>query len=165
MRRWRLLAVVMLSFLGGGVFGLPVMADERAACRDSWQSDHEHFLQCVAKGIYDPCDDAGGTWGKGQCAWAYTEIAEQKIEAISEDIRRRLGGAKKRSALADFDNAEKSWLAYRKSYCRFTNAAEDLAEFEAAATSDMDLGFCERRLTEKHAEELQYLLRHEKEQQ
>ena len=131
-------------------------SDPRTECRDSWDTDHEHFIQCVADGTYDPCDDAGGTWGKAQCAWAYNEIAERRITKSENRIRKLLNGDK-HNALTDFEGAEKDWHAFRERYCRFTNTAEDLPSFPSA-NSDMDLGYCERRLAEKHADELELIL-------
>jgi len=133
------------------------MADQRTDCRDLVNKDHSKYINCVEQGIYDPCDDAGGTFGKAQCAWAYNEIAERKITAAEEEIKARIGNDDKRhKALAQFLVSEDQWHKYRNSYCNFTNKAEDFTEFDS--TSNFDLGFCKRRLAEQHAGELQMIL-------
>lgn len=149
----RLLYAVVTS-----VVCLHASAETREACRDSWDKDHEHFIQCVEEGAYDPCDDAGGSRGKAQCAWAYNEIAERKIAKAEQAIRGRLRiGPKQKQALAEFLRSQVLWRRSREAYCNFTNAVEDFESFDAI--SDFDLGFCKRRLAEQRAAELQLILR------
>lgn len=134
-----------------------VGATEREECRAS--KDNEKIIRCIELGIYDPCDDSGGKWGASKCAGAHTEIAERRIKKAEDKIELLLkDGDAGRAAYAQFQESQKIWLSFRDSYCRFTNAADDLKEFEGQF---LHLGYCWRRLTEQRADELEALLQHQ----
>jgi len=146
----------LLLFVVAGLLAEPALAlDTREQCRASQQQ--EEVIQCIQNGIYDPCDDAGGKWEQAQCAGAHTEIAERELAEAERVIESRLArGKAQRQALAKFRESQRLWRAYRDSYCRFTNAAFDLEQFNGS--SYFHLGYCYWRLTEQRAKELQGLV-------
>ena len=61
----------------------------------------------------------------------------------------------------EFLKSEEEWKEYSKNYC---NATDSLANYfiahsdEAILAMDTNRGFCLRRVTEKHADELKFAL-------
>lgn len=131
-------------------------ADEREDCRK--KENTSEVADCIERGVYDPCDDAGGTWGRAQCAYAHTEVAERKIAKAEREIILRLEQAKADKRLkTNFLSVQKSWLEFRKSYCKFTNAINDYGDYFDSSTRT-HYGFCILRLTKAHLKELEMIL-------
>lgn len=142
-------------FISGAIFCALSFAETRESCRAS--TDQEKIISCIEQRIYDPCDDAGGSWGRAQCAWAHAEIAERKIKRAEEEIRKRLGkSGAKQDVLARFTASQEHWRKFREAYCHFTNQADDLSQFSGG--SFFHLGYCWRRLSEQRSEELATIL-------
>lgn len=132
----------------------PQTADE---CRAS--TPQSEIVSCIGRGIYDPCDDAGGGFVKAQCAWAHLEIAQRRVNRAEREILDRL----KRSRVPTtappfklFQRSQRAWRVFRDDHCRFTNFLGTIEQLDV--TSSFDLGFCQRRLTEQRAAELEEAL-------
>jgi uncharacterized protein YecT (DUF1311 family) len=138
--------------ISSGCVAAPQSRDE---CRASQvQGD---VVSCIERGLYDPCDDAGGGWGRSQCAWAWAEIADRRVMKAEHEILSRLrSGKADLSVFNRFRQSQKDWNAYRDSHCSFTNATVDLEQF--TGTSSSHSGFCRRRLTEQRALELEAIV-------
>lgn len=148
----------LLIFLAVVSHSVSALADERQECRRHL-ADGARLVDCIERGIYDPCDDATGSLGIAQCAWAHVEVAERRIKKAENKLlalfdKWKLPDAKRQAFL----QAEETWRAYRKAYCGSTDA---LAEYymshskEAILAMDTSFGFCSRRLSEVHADELE----------
>lgn len=149
----RVLALLYLGFvISSACMAAPQSRDE---CRAS-QVQGE-VVSCIERGLYDPCDDAGGGWGRAQCAWAWAEVADRRVMKAEREILSRLrSGKAERSVLSSFRQSQKDWHAYRDSHCNFTNATVELEQF--TETSSSHSGFCRRRLTEQRALELEAIV-------
>jgi uncharacterized protein YecT (DUF1311 family) len=156
-----------ISYFRVGIFIAMVMlladsfaiANEREECRSS--KDREKLIQCIERGVYDPCEDAGGKWGEAQCAGAHTDIAERRIKKAENELALILKSSDAgRSVYEKFQESQKIWLNFRESYCQFTNAADDLKQFGGQF---LHSGYCWRRLTEQRADELESVLKNEHE--
>ena len=153
----RVLAMALLAvLLSGNCMAVP---QTREDCRAS-QLQSE-VVSCIERGLYDPCDDGGGSWGRAQCAWAWTEVAERRVAKAEREILARLGQSKATTpALAAFRRSQGIWRSYRDSHCRFADATVDLEQFNQTSASHS--GFCQRRITEQRAAELEAIVaRHE----
>ena len=130
--------------------------DKREVCRQS--RDMEKLIECIERGIYDPCDDAGGKWYRAMCMMAHSEIGERKIQRARKIILSLYDDWNiKPEDKAQFINAEKMWEDYRNKYCgSIAVLARSFIDRSEAAILAMQssYGFCIRRLNEKHAEEL-----------
>ena len=146
-------ALLSLGLIASGAHAIP---DTREECRASASQDE--IVSCIDRGLYDPCDDAGGNWGRAQCAWAHAQIAARRVKLAELEIARRLRqGRAEQVALKQFKDGQRGWEAYRDRHCKFTNQTVELAQFEG--TSFLHVGFCYRRLTEQRASELEAILR------
>ena len=121
----RVLAMALLAvLLSGNCMAVP---QTREDCRAS-QLQSE-VVSCIERGLYDPCDDGGGSWGRAQCAWAWTEVAERRVAKAEREILARLGQSKATTpALAAFRRSQGIWRSYRDSHCRFADATVDLEQ-------------------------------------
>jgi uncharacterized protein YecT (DUF1311 family) len=131
-------------------------ANEREDCRK--KTTTSEIADCIERGVYDPCDDAGGTWGRAMCAYAHTEVAERKMAKSEQEIIFRLKKAQADKRLeTNFLSVQKAWRDFRGSYCKFTNAVNDYGVY-FDSSSRTHYGFCLRRLTEAHLKELEMIL-------
>ena len=150
----------IFTFIMFAGFSTLVNSNERQTCRKNL-TVRAFVVECIEQGIYDPCDDSGGSQGRYQCAWAHVDVAERKIKTLVKEITTLFISWKLSDNKIKFIESEKKWAEYRSSYCESTDA---LAEYfishsqEAILAMDVDKGFCYRRLTEKHAEELDFAL-------
>ena len=150
----RTLTLLLLGIaLSGTCSAVPQNREECRAAQT--QSD---VVSCIERGLYDPCDDAGGSWGGAQCAWAWAEIADRRVTEAERQVLSHLrkGKADLSATLSRFRQSQKDWRSYRDSHCGFTNAIVDREQFNE--TSFSHAGFCRRRLTEQRAEELETLV-------
>ena len=117
--------------------------------------NEEKMIECIQKGIYDPCDYGGGprSWIYAQCAWGHAEVAERKIKKLEGEILRRLRDSQSERALEEFKEAQRKWRESTDYYCRFTNDADEAGVFEASSEY-LSYGFCLRRLREQRVKEL-----------
>jgi len=144
----RVFITAVTVLLTGQAAAAPATREE---CRASKQ--RSEIVDCIRAQLYDPCDDAGGSWGRAQCAWAHLEIADERVRKAEAEIRSRLqGSAAGKKSLPAFEQAAGKWREYRDIHCKFSNATVDLEVFET--TTDQHGGFCLRRLTEQRAQEL-----------
>ncbi len=134
-------------------------ADERQECRKKMSTGSvSEIANCIERGVYDPCDDAGGSVGKSMCAWAHVEVAERKISKAEREILSKLIQVKAdENVKSMFLSSQKTWRNFRDQYCEFTNKISDY-ESTFRGTSDLYGGFCSRRLTEQRAKELEFIL-------
>lgn len=152
MRSIALTTFLLLAFV------LPAHADEREICRAS--QDEQKMVDCVEKGIYDPCDDASpGShgWITAQCAWAHAAVADRKIDKAEKQIIARLKGTKALKALSEFQKSQRNWKVFSEQYCGFTNLAAEAGVF-ADDPMLLSYGFCLRRHKEQRAVELEAYL-------
>lgn len=150
----RTLTLLLLGIaISGTCSAVPQSREECRASRT--QSD---VVSCIERGLYDPCDDGGGGWGRAQCVWAWAEIADRRVTEAERQVLSRLrkGKADLSATLTRFRQSQKDWRSYRDSHCGFTNAIVDLEQFNG--TSFSTGGYCRRRLTEQRAEELEALV-------
>jgi uncharacterized protein YecT (DUF1311 family) len=148
-----LTALLSLSLMANGAHAIP---ETREECRAS--SSQQEIVTCIDRGLYDPCEDAGGNWGRAQCAWAHSEIATRRVKVAEQEIANRLQrGRAEQLAFKQFKDGQKAWEAYRDKHCKFTNQTVELEQFNG--TSFLHVGFCFRRLTEQRASELEEVLR------
>ncbi len=111
---------------------------------------------CIEAGVYDPCDDAGGTWGAAQCAWANLEVANRRIrraEAALTAITHRW----KRIAQAlpsELEASSQRWSGQQQ-FCSKQNRLYD------GPMSDIGepIGFCMGRTAKERADKLELLVR------
>ncbi len=61
---------------------------DRQSCRGT--KNQETLIKCVNMKVYDPCEDAGGKWGKAQCGWIHAEIANRKSQDLYSKIKKRI---------------------------------------------------------------------------
>jgi uncharacterized protein YecT (DUF1311 family) len=145
--------LLSLALIATGAHAVP---ETREECRAS--SSQQEIVTCIDRGLYDPCEDAGGNWGRAQCAWAHTEIATRRVKVAEQEVAKRLRrGRTEALALKQFKDGQKAWEAYRDKHCKFTNQTVELEQFNG--TSFLHVGFCFRRLTEQRASELEAVLR------
>jgi len=112
---------------------------------------------CIEAGVYDPCDDAGGTWGAAQCAWANLEVANRRIrraEAALTAIAHRW----KRIAQAlpsELEASSQRWGGLQQQFCSEQNRLYD------GPMSDVGepMGFCMGRTAKERADKLELLVR------
>jgi uncharacterized protein YecT (DUF1311 family) len=117
---------------------------------------------CIERGIYQPCD-LGNRVGTADCGWAYAEVAERKIRRAEQKILKVLrDNHAGNDILEAFAKWQKGWLAFRNEHCALS---DKLVEFQAEGMegrveggTDLNRGFCVRRLTEARASELETLL-------
>lgn len=135
-------------------------SDDRQECRQ--KTKVSEVANCIERGIYDPCDDAGSAWGRGMCASAHIEVAERRITKAKSDLLKRFEEWKlSDSKRKDFITAQEKWREYREKYC---SASDALAVYfidhsqEAIFAMDTNYSFCVRRLSEQHAAELEFTL-------
>ena len=132
---------------------------------------------CIEAGIYDPCEDALGTWGMAQCAWANMEVAERRIRRTERALP-QLPGFDAKQVSDALASSSDQWRARRATYCRQRDIQHSKAqaqEIEAAKAPDPGelvqeppdsgdgdegeiLGYCLRRITEERAQNLEYFL-------
>jgi uncharacterized protein YecT (DUF1311 family) len=150
--------LVLVSVLVSFSWGSVAIAQTREFCRNS--ADEKQMIQCIEKGVYDPCDDASGSssWWSAQCAWAHNSIAEGKIRKSEREISKRLHGTpEKTKALSVFRQSQKHWRQFRHTYCQFTNTVNRFEEFDG--DSSFHVGYCLSRLAQDRAKELEMILR------
>jgi uncharacterized protein YecT (DUF1311 family) len=117
---------------------------------------------CIERGTYQPCD-LGGRQGTLDCAWAYAEVAERKIKHTEQKLRKVFHDNRAGKDILDsFAKWQRDWLAFRKEHCALSDR---LVEFQTAGVqgrveggTDLNRGFCIRRLTEARAAEMEALL-------
>jgi uncharacterized protein len=127
---------------------------------------------CIEAGIYDPCEDASGTWGEAQCAYANTEVAERRIRKAQDQLRALSNGlSDERRIQQALQYAHKKWVSSRAATCEERNRRYLEAEAqEKATTGSADelvpkvddaerVGFCFRRLADGRANELEEWVR------
>ena len=131
-----------------------VFADERKECKLK-ATDVSDFAYWIERGVYDPCDDAGDGFYRGMCATAHVEVAERRLRRVEEKILSLYATLNLSVRERDqFIESQKIWLQYRESYCLST---EPLQEINGVYLMSLRW-VCFRRMTEKHAEELEYTL-------
>lgn len=97
------------------------------------------------------------------CAHAHAEVAERRVARAEREILERVKKAKPPpSVRADFLASQKKWREFRDQYCKFTNAIDEYPDVSEAG-SHLHAGFCDRRLTEQRADELELILLRERE--
>jgi uncharacterized protein YecT (DUF1311 family) len=87
---------------------------------------------CIEAAIFDPCEDAGGTWGMAQCVWANLEVAERRIRKVQSglsDLR-----APTSQTVEAFAASAERWDRVRQAYCFAQNAAHARALARADET-------------------------------
>jgi len=119
---------------------------------------------CIEAGIYDPCDDAGGTWGDAQCAWAHMEVAERRIQRAEKRLIAFSSQSKDTRELSEaFTRSRRRWEEAREKFCVERNRRYATSQSESGAESPPDdaekLGYCSRRLAEERADDLEYFVR------
>lgn len=119
---------------------------------------------CIEARIFDPCQDAGGTWGLAQCGWANLEVAERRVRR-AQDALLQLPGLDTQSLNRAISSSAVRWDHHRNQYCQQRNRRElagPVWPFKPLPPPDDDGGepasFCYRRLTEKRAHDLEDLL-------
>ena len=91
---------------------------ERKFCRNNL-GDREIIIECINRGLYDPCDDAGGRLGRSQCIFAHTEIAERRIiKSRKEIIMAFKNSNSDKKVINEFIEAENKWEELRESSCK-----------------------------------------------
>lgn len=152
-RRIKPIALLLLGIaISGTCLAVPKNRDE---CRAS--KVQSNVVSCIERGLYDPCDDAGGSWGRAQCGWAWAEIADRRVTEAEREILSRLRKGKAQiDVLRKFRQSQKDWRSYRDAHCSFMNSTVDLEKFKGGAFSHA--GFCQRRVTEQRAEELETVI-------
>jgi uncharacterized protein YecT (DUF1311 family) len=126
---------------------------DREACRAS--TDTSVIADCIEAGVYDPCDDAGGTWGRSQCAYAHSLVAERRIDRALKALRDRGAAELEPSALERLASSQRSFEAYRNEFCAFKGAADD----DPYPFAGEMFGFCIQRMNQVRARELENMLR------
>jgi hypothetical protein len=152
-RRREVILAIVLS-----VAATSLLADERQECRQ--KRDVSKIADCIERGVYDPCDDAGGAWGRGMCGAAHIEVAERRIKKSTAAIL-KLFDAWKLPESPKFLSAQEDWRQYRDKHC---SASGSLAQYfiehseETIFAMDISENFCILRLTEGYASELEFTL-------
>jgi uncharacterized protein len=127
---------------------------DRQSCRAT--KKQEVLIKCVNLNIYDPCEDAGGKWGKAQCGWIHSEIASRKSQDLYGKIKKRIAkNASNTEEILLFDESILSWEDYRDKHCVFTNEANFLDNFNG---TNLSIAYCKRRLNEQRVVELEKIL-------
>ena len=147
-----------MLFTAVSVFAPAIYAEDepvneaREMCRES--QDDSKIIECLEKGIYDPCDDASGVHSSitARCGWAHTEVANRRIKKAEKTIIAQLKKFGNGTGITEFRNSQRKWRDYVKSYCEFANhAAPEVSPFGS-------VGMCERRHYEQRADELDEFL-------
>ena len=135
-------------------------SDDRQECRQ--KRAVSDIADCIERGVYDPCDDAGSAWGRGMCASAHIEVAERRITKATSALLKHFAEWKlpvsKRKELI---SAHGQWREYREKHCR---ASDSLAEYfikhskETIFAMDTNYSFCFLRLSQQYADELEFTL-------
>jgi uncharacterized protein YecT (DUF1311 family) len=135
-------------------------SDDRQDCRQT--REVSEVADCIERGVYDPCDDAGSSWGRGMCADAHIVVAERRIAQASSALLKRFDQWNlSESKREEFASAQEAWQRYREKYC---NASNSLAEYfienseETIFAMDISYSFCVLRLTQRYADELEFTL-------
>lgn len=127
---------------------------DRQSCRAT--KKQEVLIKCVNLNIYDPCEDAGGKWGKAQCGWIHSEIANRKSQDLYIKIKKRITkNASNTEEISLFEESILSWEGYRDKHCVFTNEANFLDNFNG---TNLSIAYCKRRLNEQRVVELEKIL-------
>jgi hypothetical protein len=131
----------------------PVDPAALEACKRT--RSEQAMVECIEKGLYDPCDFGGGpsSWTLAQCAWGHAEVAERKLRKIEVRIADLLNGPRHEKTLRDFRLAQRIWRQSTDRYCRFTNDADASGVF-GADSQYLSYGFCVRRQKEQRVNEL-----------
>ena len=135
------------------------LADERQECRQ--KRDVASLADCIERGIYDPCDDAGSAWGRGMCGTAHIEVAERRIKKSTTALLKLFAEWSLPESAKRHLTAQENWRQYRDQHC---SASESLAHYfierseETIFAMDISENLCIRRLTESYASELEFTL-------
>jgi len=135
------------------------LADERQECRQ--KRDVAEIADCIERGVYDPCDDAGGAWGRGMCGAAHIEVAERRVKKSTAALLELFGAWQLPGSPQKFLAAQEDWRHYRDKHC---SAPESLAQYfienpeETIFEMDISVNSCILRLTENYASELEFTL-------
>lgn len=135
-------------------------SDDRQECRQT--REVSEVANCIERGVYDPCDDAGSPSGRGMCSAAHIEVAERRIAKASSALLKRFEQWNlPESKRKEFVSAQEEWQRYREKHC---NASDSLAEYfiehseETIFAMDINYSFCVLRLTQRYADELEFTL-------
>jgi uncharacterized protein len=127
---------------------------DRKSCRAT--KNQETLIKCVNMKIYDPCEDAGGSWGKAQCGWIHGEIANRRSQGLNSEIKERINkNSSNTKEILLFESSILSWESYRDKHCEFTNTANFLDNFNG---TNLSIAYCKRRLNEQRVVELEKIL-------
>jgi uncharacterized protein YecT (DUF1311 family) len=154
--KYLLLAAVSLFFLNAyadEVQDDPVN-EARDNCRDSSLEDDAKLVECLEKGIYDPCDEASGIHSHitARCVFGHTEVANRRVKKAEKEIIAQLKKSGNKTGSTEFRNSQRKWRDYVKSYCEFLNHADpDASPFGK-------VGFCTALHYENRANELEEYL-------
>ena len=151
--------IYSLLFTAISAFASAIYAEEdvpvneaREMCRES--QDDGKIVECLEKGIYDPCDDASGVHSSttARCVFAHTEVANRRIQKAEKKIAAQLKKSGDKTGMKEFRNSQRKWRDYVKSYCEFAqHAVPEASPFGS-------IGMCERRHNEQRADELEQFL-------
>lgn len=154
MKRWTPILAVAIALTA---FACPVRSEtgtlDRKTCRAS--SDTSAIADCIEAGVYDPCDDAGGSWGNSQCAAAHSLVAQRRIDRALTVLRERVAAELEASELERLASSQRSFEQYRDEFCTFKGAA-DIGSHSLVGEM---LGYCIRYMNQMRAKELENMLR------
>lgn len=143
----------------------------RKDCRETQSANaSEVIADCIEAKIYDPCDDAGGTWGAAQCAYAHMEVAERRRRVAEKHLLELWGRTNEaRDLRIILSKSNEQWIKARDKSCNARNLNYSKYEFEQ---KDVDIsalvpppddaeiwGFCLRRLAEERADDMEYFIK------
>ncbi len=143
----------------------------RKDCRATTSANASEIIaDCIEAKIYDPCDDAGGTWFAAQCAYAHMEVAERRrrvAEKFLLELWERSNDV--RDLRTILSKSHDKWMKAREKSCAARNLNYGRYEFEqegvdisaiVAPPDDAEMwGFCLRRLAEERADDMEYFIK------
>lgn len=153
-------SIALLLPLTAAAAGAEPDEQQRNECPD--RRTVQVAADCIERGIYQPCD-LGNRVGTADCGWAYAEVAERKIKRTEQKLLKVFhDNHAGKDMLEAFMKWQKDWVAFRNEHCVLS---DKLVEFPTAGMegrveggTDLNRGFCVRRLTEARASELETLL-------
>lgn len=143
----------------------------RKDCRETQSANATEIIaDCIEARIYDPCDDAGGTWGAAQCAYAHMEVAERRRRVAEKHLLELWGrSTDARDLRIILSKSNDQWIKAREKSCSARNLNYSKYEFQqegvdisalVAPPDDAEIwGFCSRRLAEERADDMEYFIK------